>query len=88
MIGRLATDQRFQRRGIGGYPCRFAIVKALEFREQVGCQFVILNAKRNSIEFYQKNGFTLAPNQPPDRREPFTYFKLPTNQPPQSNDTG
>ncbi len=76
MIGRLATDKRYQRRGIGSYLCRFAIAKALELREHAGCQFVILNAKKDSIPFYVKNGFQLGRNRP-DRNEPFMYLRLP-----------
>lgn len=77
MIGRLATDMHYQRKGIGSYLCRFAVAKALDLKQQVGCQFVILNAKTNSIPFYLKNGFQLGTNQPSHRREPFMYFKLP-----------
>ncbi len=76
MIGRLATDKRYQRKAVGSYLCRFAIAKALELGEHVGCQFVILNAKKDSIPFYLKNGFQLGRNQPA-RKEPFTYLRLP-----------
>jgi GNAT superfamily N-acetyltransferase len=77
MIGRLAIDLRCQRSGLGTNLCRFAIAKAMELREVVGCQFVIVNAKQASIPFYLKNGFQLGLNQPKDRHEPFMYFKLP-----------
>jgi GNAT superfamily N-acetyltransferase len=77
MIGRLAVDRRCQRLGLGTNLCRFAIARAMELREVVGCKFVIVNAKQASIPFYLKNGFQLGQNQPKDRREPFMYFKLP-----------
>jgi predicted N-acetyltransferase YhbS len=80
MIGRLAVAVNFQRRGIGGRACLYAVATAAKLREDVGCQFVILNAKKSCIAFYQRLGFTLAQNQPAGRREPFMYFKLPTEQ--------
>ena len=79
MIGRLGTDTRFQRRGVGRTLCLYAIATAARLRDEVGCQFVILNAKRDSIHFYKRCGFKLADNQPPGRREPFMYFKIPIN---------
>jgi GNAT superfamily N-acetyltransferase len=78
MIGRLATDYEYQHQGVGKSLCEFAIAKAVEYRETIGCQFVILNAKPNSILFYQKIGFEMCPAQPKSRRNPFVYFKLPS----------
>jgi len=77
MIGRLATEKNYQRRGYGSELCRLALAKAIALREEVGCQFVIVNAKPKSIPFYIKNGFQLGRNQPPDRRLPFMYFPIP-----------
>lgn len=78
MIGRLATDYEYQRQGVGKTLCEFAIAKAVEYRETIGCQFVILNAKPNSISFYQKIGFEMGLAQPAWRKNPFMYFKLPS----------
>lgn len=77
MIGRLATDYEYQHQGVGKGLCEFAIAKAVEYRETIGCQFVILNAKPNSIPFYQKIGFEICLAQPASRKNPFMYFKLP-----------
>lgn len=79
MIGRLAVEVKFQGREIGRMLCLYAIATAVRLREEVGCQFVILNAKRPSIAFYERCGFKLAENQPKGRREPFMYFKIPMN---------
>ena len=59
--------------------CLYAIATAARLRDEVGCQFVILNAKKYSIPFYERCGFKLAENQPKGRHEPFMYFKLPVN---------
>ncbi len=77
LIGRLATDYEYQHQGVGEALCEFAIAKAVEYRDALGCQFVILNAKPNSIQFYQKLGFEICPAQPKSRKNPFMYFKLP-----------
>lgn len=79
LIGRLATDYEYQRQGVGKALCEFAIAKAVEYRDMLGCQFVILNSKPNSIQFYQKLGFETCPGQPASRRNIFMYFKLPVN---------
>lgn len=79
MIGRLATDSKCFRQGIGTLLCQHAISTAFRLREDVGCQFIIVNAKEKSVEFYQKCGFNLDVNQPKSRREPFMYFKLPSD---------
>jgi GNAT superfamily N-acetyltransferase len=78
MIGRLATDYEYQHQGVGKVLCEFAIARAVEYRDALGCQFVILNAKPNSIQFYQKLGFEICPGQPASRRNIFMYFKLPS----------
>lgn len=77
MIGRLAIDERFSKQGIGRLLCQRAISTSIRLRKEVGCQFVILNAKKDSIKFYERCGFSLGKNQPPERDEPFMYFKLP-----------
>ena len=81
MIGRLAVDKEHQGRGFGTEVCDFAVANAMDLRDRLGCQFVIVNAKPDSIRFYEKIGFQLAPNQL-KQREPFMYFKLPLPDPP------
>lgn len=76
MIGRLAVRKGHQRQDCGTNLCMFAVASAMDFRDRIGCQFVIVNAKPDSIGFYEKSGFEMGPNQL-ERREPFMYFKLP-----------
>jgi predicted N-acetyltransferase YhbS len=78
MIGRLATDYEYQHQGVGKVLCEFAIAQAIKHRELMGCQFITLNAKPNSIPFYQRLGFEVCPGQQASRKNPFMYFKLPT----------
>jgi hypothetical protein len=55
----------------------FVIAKAVEIRDRVGCQFIVLNAKPTSVAFYLRLGFEICPGQPKSRDNPFMYFKLP-----------
>nr|WP_255350456.1 GNAT family N-acetyltransferase [Methanosarcina sp. WH1] len=58
-IARLAVDTRFKRRGIGTYLLLAAIGKTLSVCENIGCRYILVDSKKNSIGFYQKNEFKL-----------------------------
>ncbi len=58
-IARLAVDSRFERKGIGTYLLAAAIGKTLSVCESIGCRYLLVDSKKNSIGFYQKNGFKL-----------------------------
>jgi GNAT superfamily N-acetyltransferase len=58
-IARLAVDSRFERRGIGTYLLLAAIGKTLSICESVGCRYILVDSKKDSIGFYQKNEFKL-----------------------------
>jgi GNAT superfamily N-acetyltransferase len=58
-IARLAVDSRFERRGIGTYLLLAAIGKTLSISENIGCRYLLVDSKKNSIEFYLKNEFKL-----------------------------
>lgn len=58
-IARLAVDSRFERRGVGTYLLLVAIGKTLSISENIGCRYILVDSKRNSIGFYQKNEFKL-----------------------------
>jgi GNAT superfamily N-acetyltransferase len=56
-IGRMATNTRFQRRGVATAMIKFAISLALDTSVVVGCRFLIVDAKQAAEEFYLKKGF-------------------------------
>ena len=58
-IGRLAVDGKYERKGVGRFLLLIAIGKALKISEEVGCRFITVDSKRESIKFYQKHGFKL-----------------------------
>jgi GNAT superfamily N-acetyltransferase len=58
-IGRLAVHKRFQNQGIGRYLIRYIAGMALEMGGQSGVRLLMLQAKPESILFYEKCGFQL-----------------------------
>ncbi|MFQ6073434.1 MAG: GNAT family N-acetyltransferase [Methanosarcinales archaeon] len=74
-IGRLAVDQRFEHQGIGTFLLKTAIGNAIELSKYAACRFVILDAKRESIEFYKKQYFKLIKKHE-KKRYPTMYFDL------------
>ena len=56
-IGRLCVDNRFTGRGIGTFLTKFAMIKASKIGEDVGCRFLVLDSKKEAVEFYKKMGF-------------------------------
>ena len=59
-IARLAVDSRFERRGVGTYLLFAGIGKALSICDSVGCRYILVDSKKESIGFYEKYGFKLA----------------------------
>ena len=68
-IGRLAVDERYERMGGGTYLLRVIFDLAMETTQAVACRFITVNAKRNAIPFYERNGFITLKSQE-KRREP------------------
>ena len=58
-IARLAVDLKFERKGIGTYLLLAVLGKTLEVCENIGCRYILVDSKRDSIGFYQKNEFKL-----------------------------
>ncbi|MGD0960754.1 MAG: GNAT family N-acetyltransferase [Methylomonas sp.] len=59
-IARLAVDARYRTKGIGSTLVEYAIALVLDIiAENVGCRFVMTDAKREAVGFYEKLGFNL-----------------------------
>lgn len=63
LIGYLATHKDYEGNGIGRYMVSWAISKAVEYSESIGCRIVMLNPEKDVIDFYQKLGFTYVPHE-------------------------
>ena len=71
LIGHLATHKDFERQGIDKYMVSWAINKAIDYSESIGCRLVILNPESDVIDFYKKRGFAYVP---PDDGESASMF--------------
>lgn len=59
-IARLAVDIRFQKRGVGQHLIQLALGTAKDVVcPAVGCRFVVVDAKKPAVSFYERCGFTL-----------------------------
>lgn len=55
-IARLAVDKEYEGRGVGTFLLKVAVGKAYDISERVGCRFITVDSKQESIGFYQKSG--------------------------------
>jgi GNAT superfamily N-acetyltransferase len=63
-IARLATERDYEGRGLGSGLIDFVagLAKA-QIMPHAGCRFLILDANREKIDFYQRRGFVLVDNE-------------------------
>ena len=57
LVGRLATDVRYERRGVGRYMMMWAITRAIKMSREVGCRAVLVNSEPDVVGFYEKLTF-------------------------------
>ena len=57
MITRLATDERYERQGVGGYMVSYAVDVAGRIALDAGCRVVLASSVPDAVEFYEKRGF-------------------------------
>ena len=56
-IARFAIDKKFQKKGYGKQLLKFAFKRIILVSVDIGIAFVIIYAKKESKEFYEKHGF-------------------------------
>jgi len=62
IVGRLAVDRHFERRGIGGGMLQDAFRRVLQASESVGCRAVLVHAiDQDAVDFYARYGFVEFP---------------------------
>ena len=75
-IARLAVDKKCEHKGAGRFLLLVAIGKALKISDEVGCRFITVDSKQDSIGFYEKRGnFELAKKQK-NTRYPTMYLDI------------
>lgn len=77
-IARLATDRRFRGYGLGQSLVELSLGIAHEFIcPNVGCRFIVVDAKKESVGFYEKCGFTIIDTEANlQREEPVMFIDL------------
>jgi len=58
-IARVAVDKEYAGKGIGRFLLLWAVGTVYRVSRVVGCRYITVDAKKESIQFYQKNGFKL-----------------------------
>ncbi|MCZ7385251.1 MAG: GNAT family N-acetyltransferase [Candidatus Methanoperedens sp.] len=58
-IARLAVDRNFMNRGVGRFLLLVAIGMAIEVSNKIGCRYITVDSKPESIGFYEKHNFKL-----------------------------
>lgn len=65
LLGRLAIDQAWQARGLGGDLLRDAVLRALVAGQSIGVRAVLVHAISDDPKtFYEKHGFQPSPVDP------------------------
>lgn len=61
LIGRLAVDNNWRKRGIGTMICKWCIGFAIEMSNRIGCRYVVLQTDDDHAGWYQgeKRGFKI-----------------------------
>lgn len=56
-IARLAVEEKFEGCGIGRFLLFWATGKVYQLSNEVGCRYITLDSKQESLGFYEKFGF-------------------------------
>ena len=69
VIARLATDERYERQGVGRYMTSYAIDIAGKLALDAGCRLILANSAPDAVGFYKKMGFGKFTARPPSGRD-------------------
>jgi GNAT superfamily N-acetyltransferase len=65
LLGRLATDRSWQRKGVGGYLLRDAVLRVLAAGQAIGVRAILVHAiSPEAKAFYERHGFRPSPVEP------------------------
>ena len=74
-IGRLAVASNFGGKGIGRFILDAVKLMLIENRN-IGCRFLTVDAYKNALDFYQKNGFDFLSTEDENEDTRLMYFDL------------
>ncbi|HMK94320.1 MAG TPA: GNAT family N-acetyltransferase [Candidatus Limnocylindrales bacterium] len=70
LIGQLAVWKDQQGNRIGTFICDYCLCKAIQLSEKVlGCRFLVVDAVKEAVKFYDGYGFVLAPKQDKEKQK-------------------
>lgn len=80
-IARLAIDKRLHKQGYGAQLLNWCISHVrIAIMPYVGCRFLVVDSKKNSVQFYAKSGFELLEIDTEDSKEyPMMFLDLYKN---------
>jgi GNAT superfamily N-acetyltransferase len=58
-IARIAVDREYAGKGIGRFLLLWAVGTVYRVSRVVGCRYITVDAKKESVRFYEKNGFRI-----------------------------
>jgi GNAT superfamily N-acetyltransferase len=58
-IARFAVCQKLEKKGVGRYMLLAAIGKAISVSNDIGCRYITVDSKPDSIGFYEKHDFKI-----------------------------
>ena len=73
-IGRLCVDDRFTKKGIGTIITNASMAISVLVSEVVGCRFLVLDSKKEALDFYKKLGFSILKDE--EKETTPMYFDL------------
>jgi len=74
-LARLAVDKKYEGRGIGPYLLFWVMGKFEKISREIGCRYLTVDSKRESIWFYQKYDFVLV-ERTKNRPHPTFYLDM------------
>lgn len=75
LVGRLAVDNNWRKKGIGRYLCDWCVGSAMVLSEKIGCRYVILETSESKIDFYSRCGFEKGAEVKGEERKLFWMYQ-------------
>ena len=75
-IGRLAVSQKYEGYGFGRFIIRTVREKFASENQQTGCRFIVVDAKKDAMDFYTKNKFEFLTSEDKDDNTRLMYLDL------------
>ena len=75
-IGRLAVSKQYKKLGFGNLIIKVVREMYTQTQQQAGCRFITVDAYRNALPFYEKNGFKFLTDKDKTNDTRMMYYDL------------